>query len=192
MTVGETRFSNSKAIVTDFLMVPRQKQFIPLLDAGIYNSILNKSEDEFLPLQERGLKNLYKRFSDFLKSTFNTDVIEVPPLIDTKDKNDFNYYSTPSETVKSKIIKICTKNDAEYFIGVTGQLRTLAVSAFGINGSNDLIFSITIFDSIGNIVANGTSKTPAMTISASDNYKFASLFDIAGDYIETLIKRMIL
>jgi hypothetical protein len=190
-TISVDEFSNSNVVVANFIMAPRSKVYIPLIDAGIYNAALNTAEPKFLPLQEKNLEDLNVRFSDYLKTNYNSEVINISFINDTKNEMDLNYYFKPSDEVKAKVIEICAENDAKYFIGAIGQLRTLGVAALGLNGSNDLVFFITIFDASGNIVSGDIFKTPVTMIEASDYLKFASLFEIAGNFILTSMNNLI-
>jgi hypothetical protein len=51
-TFNKNEFSNSKTLITDIFMVPREKQYVPLIDAAIYNSVLDKNEPEYLKMQK--------------------------------------------------------------------------------------------------------------------------------------------
>jgi hypothetical protein len=187
-TLSISEFSESKVAIVNFSVAPHSKAHLPLIDAGIYNTALKSAESSFLPLQDKGLENLYSRITDFLKSTYSIEDINVPLLDDAKDEKTLTYYSKPSETVKSKIIETCAETGADYFIGTIGQIITLGVSALGLTGSNTITFSVTIFDASGNIITGDVFSVSPIIMVGSDYNKLASLFDLSGGYMESLYR----
>jgi hypothetical protein len=179
---------NGKTVIGKVVMTGRSLAILPIIDAGIYNAVLLGTKAEWESLQSRKTEALSKHISDFYAETFGVEIAEVE--ISAEDEAKVSNSSSPENETKQYITNVCAENNAEFFVGMTGQLCTTKVAIFGVNGSNYLKVNIAIYDKTGNEIARGNASTPIQTIAAKDVVAFSTLFDIVEIYLEELLIHM--
>ncbi|MCL2138771.1 MAG: hypothetical protein FWH41_04485 [Treponema sp.] len=176
-----------KTVFLDITMDKWQKAVLPLLDAGIYNAALETVIEEYYVQEKQRAVLLKEQLAEYYAGLYNTEfAFDSYPLED--DKFNINFFHKPDEQTRTTISEICAKHEAEYVIALAGQMGTIKVNIFGINGQNGLYFHMAIFDKSGGTVFEGGRNSGFVTMKAKDVPAFISMFDKEAEALKSMIK----
>jgi hypothetical protein len=162
-------------VILEIFMLPRSLQIFPLIDAGIYNTALKNSEEDFSQIETTRLRFMNEEIRSKYAEMFNARVVRSNFSFDG-NVNKLNYFSEADEKVKEQLVRLCEENRGEIIVAIVGQIQCTNVSAFGINGTNRMNVNICIFDRRGQIIAQGRANTQGITTFANDTESYALLF----------------
>ena len=191
-SVEETLPASSLSAKTAYLgiyMAEWNRTYFPLMDAGIYNAGLNEIADEYNARQKEKVDALQVRLSDYYKSAYSAEMVNSSYTI-KDEKYDLTYFTKANDGIKQEIADICRQNNTEYALVIIGQMATLGVGGFGINGSNRLGFQATLFDKDGKLVVTGKANSSAAVLKSRDVDRFISFFDEAEENLKSMINAM--
>lgn len=187
---------SGKTVFLEISMAEWQRTYVPLLDAGIYNGGLDKIADEFNVSQKSKINSLQGELVELYASLYKPEIIiDSFPFKD--DKYTLKYFTEKDKqtgkidtNISETIAEICARHEAEYALAFIGQMQTVGVAVFGVNGRNRLVFEAALLDKSGNLVSSAFVQTEVEFIKSSDVNQFISLFDQAAVLLKNMINSM--
>ncbi|MDR2842607.1 MAG: hypothetical protein LBV52_05345 [Spirochaetaceae bacterium] len=172
---------------SEIAILPMSYAFIPLIDAGIYNSFLDSNESKRNAVVTRAATKLVKHTSLDFSEDFSVKTVLVDAKFDTlydKNNNVLPY-------VEQQIAKLCEDNNADYMVVLQGRIETTGVSFLGITGKNQFFIGANIFDKNGKKICSGTVDGNSDTINASSNEDFGIIVEMSKSKVAGLLRAMI-
>ncbi|MDR0550622.1 MAG: hypothetical protein LBG72_01245 [Spirochaetaceae bacterium] len=180
--------AGQKTVFLDVIMAPRKLKVMPLIDAGIYNSIVNKAEPELSRVEKRKLSSMNSELSEMYADSYNAEVVRaVFPAGQTPALKSF---SNADEYTTAQLVKLCGDNKAEFIVTTVGQIQCTDVGAFGIRAANRMNMSVCIFDKSGQLIAQGKVNTKERIAGGDDTAVYGLLFDEGATHCSTLLQRL--
>ena len=186
------RSLSEKTLILEIGMAEWDRAILPLVDAGIYNAGLNGIANDFNIQQAESLASIHSQLSLFYGDLYQAEVVnaqfpfEITGYI--TDSTSRNFFDNLDSAKIQKIMDIGAANDAKYVLAIVGQMSTLGVSAFGINGNNRLYFNMALFDASGNIAAKGVAYSSLVNCASKDINTFISLFTETTPYLQNMLR----
>ncbi|MDR1238928.1 MAG: hypothetical protein LBK27_02330 [Treponema sp.] len=186
VAAGDT-VNNKSATMLGIGITEQQLAYIPLVDAGIYNTVLAENKDALMLVQAEKNKALFDDLRAIFIRNHNMRIVESSYPFE-EEETEAGFFRKPSdENVKQQIAEIGQENDTDYVITAMTQFVTTGVSTFGITGGNLLKLEICIFDRDGNLLGSGTASSDFLSLKANDVYGFGNLYNSVLGPAEQLI-----